>query len=169
MALPSILPARRRRGDLAPRRTDWGDMLSLKHDMNRMFEDFFSGFGRAPLANMEEQLSQFAPSIDVSETSDQIKINAELPGMEEKDVAVSLEEDHLLLSGERREETKSDDEKYYHRELSYGSFHRAIPLNAAIDAEKVEARFQNGVLKVTLPKAKEEQEKEGKKIEIKST
>lgn len=167
MRLPSILP-RRRRGDLSTRRTDWGDMRSLQDDMNRVFEDFFSSFGRFPLSNMEEELFQFAPRIDVSETSDHIKVHAELPGMKEDDISLSLEKDHLYLSGERREETKDDDERYYHRELSYGSFSRVIPLNAEVDADKADASFHNGVLKVTLPKIPNENERKAKKIPIES-
>jgi HSP20 family protein len=168
MALSDIVKSKKRRGDLVRRRSDWTDMTALQEEMNRMFDDFFSGFQITPFRRIEKRLSQFSPSIDVSETSKMIKVTAELPGMEEKDISVSLEDDYLLLTGEKKEEKKQEEEECYHREMSYGSFRRVIPLDAKVEADKVEANFKKGVLKITLPKLPGEKGKKGKKIEIKS-
>ena len=168
MALSNLLPARRGRGGLARRGTDWSDMTTLQREMNRMFDDFFSGFDLLPSRVSEEPLSRFAPNIDVKETPEKIKVTAELPGMDQKDISVSLEDDFLLITGERKEEKKEDEEEYFYREMSYGSFRRMIPLAAKVDADKVEAEFKKGVLEVTLPKLAEAESEKGKKIEIKS-
>jgi HSP20 family protein len=168
MALSDFLPARRGRGGLTKRGAGWSDMTSLQREMNRMFDDFFSGTDLSSFRMMEEPLSRFAPSVDVKETSKKIKVTAELPGMDEKDISVSLQDDCLLISGERKEEKKDEDEEYYHRELSYGSFRRMILLTAQVDAEKVEAKFNKGVLKITLPKIAGTESDKAKKIEIKT-
>jgi HSP20 family protein len=106
MALSNLLPSRRRRGALTRRGEDWPEMSSLKQEIDRVFDDFFSGFDLSPFREMDERLERFAPSIDVSETSKEIKVTAELPGMEEKDISISLEDDFLLIKGERKEEKK---------------------------------------------------------------
>ncbi|MDR9501871.1 MAG: Hsp20/alpha crystallin family protein [Desulfurivibrionaceae bacterium] len=144
-------------------------MTTLQQEMNRMFDDFFSGFDFLPSTVMEESLSRFAPNIDVKETPKEIKVMAELPGMDEKDISISLEDDFLLIKGERQEEKKEDDEEYFYREISSGSFRRMIPLTAKVDADKVEAEFKKGVLKVTLPKVAGAESEKAKKIEITRT
>ena len=94
-------------------------------------------------------------------------MKAELPGLEEKDVEVLLDNETLTIKGEKKEEKEDKGKGYYHVECSYGSFHRVIPLPAGIDQKKVQAQFKNGVLNITLPKAEEAKAK-GKKIPIKS-
>ncbi len=169
MALSRFLPARRGRGGtLTGRGAGWDDMTTLQREMNRMFNEFYSGLDLSPLGILEEQLSRFAPSIDVKETSKKIKVTAELPGMDEKDISVSLEDDFLVISGERKEEKKEEDEEYYHREMSYGSFRRVIPLDAKVDSDKVDAEFKKGVLKISLPKLPGAETEKTKKIEIKT-
>ncbi len=169
MALSDMLPAKRGRGrgGVGRRRGDRSEMTNLQREMNRMFDDFFTGFNLFP-SRIEESLSHFAPNIDVKETPKKIKVTAELPGMDQKDISVSLEDDFLLITGERKEEKKEDDEEYFYREMSYGSFRRMIPLAAKVDADKVEAEFKKGVLKVTLPKLAGAESEKGRKIEIKS-
>ena len=132
-----------------------------------MFDEFFHGVFPSPYRRMETRMAEFAPSIDVSETGKAIKVTAELPGLEEKDISVTLDEDYLILSGERKEEKKEEKEEYYHREMSYGSFERAIPLSAKVDADKAEASFKNGVLKISLPKIPGAAKEKGEKIKIK--
>jgi HSP20 family protein len=134
--------------------------------MNRLFNDMFDGWGLRPFSEMEERLAAYQPSIDVSETAKAIKVTAELPGMEEKDVSVTLDEDALTISGEKKEETKEEDEKSYARETTYGSFQRVIPLTSKVDMDNVSASFKRGVLKVNLPKVPGEEPTKGKKIEI---
>lgn len=169
MALSDLLPTRRRKTDLGTVGSSLASLSEFQREMNRMFDDYFGDFDLAPFAGMEERLARFAPSIDVSETPKKIKVTAELPGMEEKDISVTVEDDYLILSGEKKEEKEEeDDEKYYHREMSYGAFKRIIPFNASIDTDKVEAKFKKGVLKITLPKLPGSESDKGKKIEIKS-
>jgi HSP20 family protein len=168
MALSDFLPTKRGKGGLERRGAGWSDRTTLQREMNRMFDDFFSGMDISPFRMMEEPMSRFAPSIDIKETSGKIKITAELPGMDEKDISVSLQDDCLLISGERKEEKKDEGEEYYHRELSYGSFRRMIPLTAQVDADKVEAKFSKGVLKIILPKIAGAESDKIKKIEIRS-
>jgi HSP20 family protein len=167
MALSSMLPAGRGKGGLGRRGTDLTDMTAVQRQMNRMFDDFFGGFDFLPSKIMEESLSRFAPNIDVKETPKEIKVIAELPGMDEKDISLSLEDDFLLIKGVRQEEKKEDNEEYFYREMSYGSFRRMIPLATKVDADKVEAKFQKGVLTVTLPKLPGAESEKAKKIEIK--
>lgn len=147
---------------------DLANLTSLQQEMNRMFEEFFRGFGLAPFREMEERMTRFAPSIDVSETSKEIRVTAELPGMEEKDISVTLEDDFLILSGEKKEEKKEEKEEYYHREMSYGSFRRVIPLTTKVETDKVKATFKKGLLMITMPKVPGAEAGKGKKIEIKA-
>ena len=168
MAFSDLLPTRRRRSDLGRPSSALDSISSLQEEMNRMFDDFFHGVVPSTYRKMETRMAEFAPSIDVSETSKAIKVTAELPGMEEKDISVTIDEDYLVLSGERKEEKKEEKEEYYHREMSYGSFQRTIPLSAKVDTNKVEAVFKNGVLKINLPKLPGTEKGKGKKIKIKS-
>jgi HSP20 family protein len=88
----------------------------------------------------------------VSETDKEIKVSAELPGMDEKDIDVSLTRDSLTIKGEKKQETEDKGEDYYRMERSYGSFTRSIPLPIEVDTDKVQATFKKGVLEITLPK-----------------
>ncbi len=92
------------------------------------------------------------PAVDVSETDDAIMVAAELPGLSEKDFSVELSGNRLLLKGEKKGSREEKREGRYYSEMSYGSFYRAIPLPAEIDANRVEANYKHGVLHVTLPK-----------------
>jgi HSP20 family protein len=138
---------------------------SLFREIERTFDDFsrrsplagFAGFGDG--ATM--------PKIDVSEAKDAIEVTAELPGCNEEDVDVTLSEGVLTIRGEKKSERdETDKDKNWHVvERSYGSFSRSIPLPFTPDSAKVEAKFDNGVLRVKLPKPAEVASKE-KKIEI---
>ncbi|MEJ2720002.1 MAG: Hsp20/alpha crystallin family protein [bacterium] len=163
MALP--VKHRHRRGGLSRREDPWSGIASLQHEMNRLFDDIFDGGGVRPFPE-EDRLSTFQPSIDVSETAKSMKVTAELPGMRENDIDVILEDGELVISGEKTEETTDGNERRYRRETRYGSFQRVIPLTGEVDADKVTASFENGVLKVTLPKVPDREGKTGKKIEI---
>jgi HSP20 family protein len=104
MAFQDQLPSHRRRTELGRRSSALDPITSLQEEMNRLFDDLFLGAVPSAYRQMEKQMAEFAPSIDVSETGKAIKITAELPGMEEKDISLTLEEDHLILAGERKEE-----------------------------------------------------------------
>ena len=111
---------------------------------------------------LERYGGEFSPRIDVIEHDKEFIVKAELPGMEEKDIELKLSEDSLFIKGEK----KIEKEEYYYMERSYGSFTRTISLPSRIETGKVEAKFHNGILSITLPKTPESI-KETKKIPIK--
>ena len=148
----------------------WG---SFRGEMDRLFEKFARGFGLPSLRSMadfEPPWRSFifsAPPIDMNEDDKAYKISAELPGLEAKDVEVSVSGDRLVLKGEKRQEQEEKNKNYYHSERSYGSFQRSFELPASVDRDKIAADFSKGVLTITLPKTASMQ-KQQKKIEIKS-
>lgn len=118
----------------------------LHREINDLFDAYGHGFGlrgRWPAAS---------PRFEVSETDDEIRVKAELPGMDEKDVEVTLDENILTIRGERKEQREEKKRNYQVSEMSYGSFQRSFPLEAAVDREKATATFKHGVLTLTLPK-----------------
>lgn len=125
--------------------------------MNSMFEDFFEDAGLfAPDVFRHHGASgQVLPGFEVSEADDGIRVKAELPGMEQEDIDVLLDERMLTICGEKREEREDKDRKrnVYVSELSYGSFHRSIPLPDGINRDKVKATFKRGVLDLRLPRS----------------
>ncbi len=146
-----------------PVRYDRDNSLGLLcRDMDRLFDDFFSGFDIEPFG---KDYSSFNPDIEVSESDKDIKISAELPGLDEKDIDVSLTDDTLTISGEKKEEKESREKGYFMKERSYGSFTRSIPLYTDVEAEKIDAHFKKGVLTIKLPKSKKEIEAK-KKITV---
>jgi len=116
----------------------------------RQLDDLFQSFlGReaAPFTN-----GDWAPALDEIETPEEIIIKAELPGMDEKDISITLSGNHLMIQGEKKSE-KEEKEKHFHRvERSYGRFQRAVPLPASVDSEKISAEYKKGLLEVHLPK-----------------
>ncbi len=145
---------------------------ALKNEIDRLFEEFGSDFWRRPfrpLAAFERSWPKFtaAPAVDVAETDKSYEIAAELPGIDEKNIEVSLANGGIKIKGEKKEETEEKKKDYYVSERRYGSFERYFTLPEGVDANKIEASFKNGVLKVTLPKTSEAQ-KAAKKIEVKA-
>ena len=144
--------------------------------MDRLFDRFAGGFGFPSLRRMFDMepagrpASSFTfsvPAIDMSEDEKAYKISAELPGLDAKDVDVSVSGNMLVLKGEKRQEREEKDKNYYLSERAFGSFQRSFELPASIDRDKVAADFSKGVLTITLPKTPEAQ-KQQKKIEVKS-
>jgi HSP20 family protein len=128
-------------------------MADFRNEMNRLFEGFFSRplMGSSWLETGEP--GQWIPAIDLSESGAQIHVRAELPGIDPKDVDVSVSEDRLVISGEKKSSTEKTTDGWTHRESHYGSFSRAIPLPEAVDPAKVTARYDKGVLTVELTKS----------------
>ena len=132
-----------RRNEMEPRTSDvWG----LQSDINRLFDAFMSPIEHAEIRNA------MSPRLDVAETKDKYEIKAELPGMDEKDINLSLEDGLLTISGEKKTENEEKDKGYYLKECSYGSFSRAVRLPDNIADDKIAAKFKNGVLVVDMPK-----------------
>ncbi len=129
---------------------------AMRAEMDRVFDTFLgSGFGRFAAPSRSEWGEMLTPSIDVRETEGELVIEAELPGMDEKDVSVTLSNGVLTMKGEKKSERDEKKDDYHLMERSYGSFQRSFRLGDTVDPEKVTAAFEKGVLKVTLPKRPE--------------
>ena len=143
--------------------TDW---------MDRWFDNFFSrALSLAPYGSTQPQSGNrwagFVPAVNVIDNENEVRVTAELPGMDEKDIELSIHNGVLSLRGEKKAEYEENKEGYYRSERSYGTFHRSISLPEGVDPDKVEATFSKGVLNVTVPKLPEPQTGR-KKIAIKS-
>lgn len=140
--------------------------LSLHREVNRLFDDVFRDLGSSfPSLSRANAFGGGWPSIEISDTETEIKVTAEVPGLEEKDIEVLLDDGVLTLKGEKRSETEDKDKQFSER--FYGGFERRIPLGYEVKDDNVDARFQNGVLTVTLPKS-EKAQSQVKRIAIKS-
>ncbi len=154
-------------------------LAELRHRMDNLFDDFMHGWRMPSLRHDPWKLDPFAdfPSLsrihgdlidvkfDVSDTEGAIEISAELPGIEEKDVELTLSGGMLTIKGEKKAESEEKKKNYYSKERRFGSFTRSFRLPDSVDADKIEATFDKGVLEVTLPKRPEAKAK-AKKIAI---
>jgi HSP20 family protein len=144
-----------------------------RNEMDRLFDRFAAGFRMATwrgLFDIAPALSPFdvaAPAVDVTEDDNAYKIMAEMPGLEEKDIELSISGDMLTLKGEKRQEKEEKNKNRYLSERTYGSFQRCFSLPNSVARDKIRAELQNGVLAGTLPKKAEAQKPE-KKIEVKT-
>jgi HSP20 family protein len=123
--------------------------------MNRLFDMFHDSLGGPMPAG--SQHGPMMPSIDVSETDQEMRISADLPGVSEGDIDASLVDDILTIRGEKKLDKKDDKENYHVWDRSYGSFLRSLRLPYSVDTDKIRADFANGVLTVTLPKCKDKE------------
>ena len=149
MYWPTLRPFGRR-SEVATRGDD--PFTALRREMDRVFESF----GRDlewPSAGLPA--GAMAPSIDVTESDNELKIEAELPGVDEKDVEVTVTDNLLTIKGEKKAEKEEKKKNYHLVERSYGSFVRSVPLPFAAEPGKAKATFKNGVLSITLPKPPE--------------
>jgi HSP20 family protein len=131
-------------------------MVNIQDQMNRLFNDLFS---QSP-ERLEEGQTVWSPLVDISENENEVKVQAEIPGMKKDDVNITIQDNVLTIRGEKKQE-KVDKEKNYHRvERCYGTFQRSFTLPTAIQADGVKAKYDNGVLTVILPKAEEAKAKQ---------
>lgn len=144
---------------LIPRRQE-RQLTTLRREMDRLFDRFFEGW---PFRVAAEE-GVWEPSLDVSETAREILVKAEIPGMDPKDIDLSVRGNVLTLAGERKQEKEEKGENFHRVERTYGSFSRSVRLPVEVDPEKVSASYKDGVLKITLRKTKQAAEK---KIEVK--
>ena len=146
----SILPWRRR--DVDP-------PLAALHDaMNGVFDDFSRGWDIAPFRRgLLAEATTFIPRLEVSDDDKNVMVRAELPGLDEKDIDVSLTGNLLTLKGEKRSEKEEKKQNYYYKERSYGAFERAVDLPCEVDRERAQATFKKGVLCINLPKTPQAQ------------
>ena len=135
----------------------FGELSLFRGEMDRLWDRFFR---ERPLA--KTFFEEWAPSVDISETGDNLIVKAELPGLEAKDVNVSLSGDLLTIKGEKKKETEEKDEHHHYIERFSGSFERSFRLPVSVEADKVGAEFDKGVLHITLPKTQKTKNKEVK-------
>jgi HSP20 family protein len=129
----------------------------MREEMNRLFDSFFSGLPERRKGLLE---SEWAPSIDVAETDEDIVVTAELPGVKQEEVDITIADDVLTLKGEKKEEKEVKEKNYHRIERSYGSFQRSISLPTGTKADKAKATYKDGILSVTIPKAEEAKPKQ---------
>ena len=132
-------------------------LVAFQREVDRLFDDFWRGFDLPLFGRPERMGGTVSPKIDISEKDDEIVVTAELPGLDEKDLEVTLTDNVLSIRGEKKLEKEEKERGYTYTERSYGSFERRIPLDVEVLSDKVAAAFKNGVLTVTLPKSPEAQ------------
>lgn len=144
----SLIPWRNKKDntgqELAP-------FTALRHEMDRLFDSFL----RDPWGAWDWPFGAargWAPAIDVAESDQEVTVRAEVPGIDPKDLDISITGNQLVLAGEKKESSERKDKDFYHCESRYGSFRRAIPLPDVVDTQKVDASYANGVLTIRLAK-----------------
>ena len=162
MAIKDLIPRSWGRR-MTPIFDDPNPIAALQRQMNGLMEEFVSGFGFEP-----GTISAFNPRINVSEDKEKIYVSAELPGLSDKDVEVTLTKDSLSIRGEKREEFEEHEGRSrYRAERTYGCFQRTIPLHVEVEEDNIDAVFKDGVLNITLAKTRAAQE-QAKKIPIRN-
>lgn len=137
------------------------DMLNMQKEINRMFDRFFRGN-----LTEEESLvpSGWCPAVDIAEHDNEFVVKMELPGVGKEDVKITMQNDVLMIHGEKKQEKQSKGSNYHRVERSYGAFQRSFTLPATVKADKIDATFTDGILNIKLPKAEEAKPKQ---IEVK--
>ncbi len=128
----------------------WDPFTDLRTTMDRLFDEGFTRPRRLVPATTEHD-GRFP--VEISQTDDDIEVKASLPGLKPEEVEITVVDDVLTIKGEHREETEDKKREYHRREIRYGTFHRSFSLPVGVDADKAEATFENGVLRLRLPKA----------------
>ena len=152
-----------------------GMLTTLREEMDRVFDRLARGFSGVPSIRRaldwepefrwSSMLEVQIPAVDIAETDKAFRITAELPGMKKEDVDISVSQGRLTIKGEKREEREEKEKGYYLSERRYGTFQRSFQLPSQADADRIEAKFDNGVLTLTVPKSAEALKSE-KKIKI---
>lgn len=141
------------------------DLATLRERMNRLFEEAYTSRGE----EKDMVASTWNPSVDIYEKENELVLKAELPGIDENDIEIKIEDNTITLKGDRKFEKETKEENYHRIERSYGSFYRSFTLPRNIDQDKIRAESENGILKVTMPKKAELKPKKVKILKPKST
>lgn len=157
-----------------PAPTSWLPFESLRREVDRLFDDFGNGWlkplSRRPFnvaPSFGRQSDWKVPAVDIVENDGAFEVTAEVPGLDAKGLEVTLRNGNLVIKGQKQEETNEEAKDYHLHERHFGSFERAFALPDGVDADKIEASFDKGILKVTLPKTASAQKPE-KKITVKA-
>jgi HSP20 family protein len=132
------------------------ELERMRREMDRLWDSFFEERPR----RKAEEVGEWLPSLDVSETKNILVVKAELPGMDPKDIDISLSDGMLTIKGEKKQEKEEKEENYHLIERSYGTFARMVRLPKEVKRDKISASYKNGILKVILPKSEEAKKKE---------
>lgn len=157
---------------LSPRGEFEHPMARLHQEMDRLFDDAFRSFGAPSLFRESEPFSSetgavLRPRVDIREEEDSYRISVEVPGVKEEDLKLRMDGDNLIISGEKHQEDSSDEKGKVHRvERSYGSFQRVLTLPQDAQSEDISARFENGVLNISVPRDTSKEAIEGRTIPI---
>jgi len=127
------------------------DLITLREKMNRLFEDAFAARGE----EKDLMASTWTPSVDIYETENEVVLTAEVPGIEDKNIEIKIEDNTLSIKGERTLEKETKEENYHRIERAYGSFYRSFTIPHNVDQDKIQAEHESGVLKITMPKKPE--------------
>ncbi|HUL29510.1 MAG TPA: Hsp20/alpha crystallin family protein [Thermodesulfobacteriota bacterium] len=133
------------------------DVENVRSEMDRLLDTFL--FGVPQRRDFREE-AEWLPAVDVAETKDEILVNVEIPGMDPKEFEISFSEGTLTVKGEKKQEKEEKGENYHLTERRYGTFTRSILLPSEIQSEKIHASYQDGILKILLPKSEEAQKRE---------
>ena len=153
---------------LAPstRVLEWRPFESLRNQVDRLFRDFETGFLQSPFYRDVDNFWRrdlafpVTPAVDIVEKDNSFEITAELPGLDAKNIELSLADDVLTIKGEKKEEKEEKNGDRHISERRYGSFRRSVQLPSSIDAGKIEANYKSGILTIALPKSAEAQKKQ---------
>jgi HSP20 family protein len=152
MNMRDLIPWGRNQQTPSRYREEGDPFMTLHREMNRLFDDVFRGFDMAPFGSLSG-MGRIAswPTVEVIETDHEVRVSAELPGMDQNDVEVLMNDGVLTIRGEKKSEVEDKERAFSER--SYGRFERRLPLAWEVEEDKVNASFKNGVLTVTLPKS----------------
>nr|WP_313418623.1 Hsp20/alpha crystallin family protein [Brevundimonas diminuta] len=154
MQIKDLIPWARKDGAPDAKSSEDNPIATLQREMNHVFENFWNRVGQ-----FEWSWGSGEAKSDMVETDKAIEVSIELPGMEMKDIEVTVNDDMLTVKGEKKIERQEEKKGYYLSERSYGAIYRTIPLPPGVDGEKAQASFKNGVLTIKLPQAPEAQAK----------
>jgi HSP20 family protein len=166
MQIRDLPPWGNNKGSEIAKREKDHPVVSLQRDVNRIFLRI-SGNGSTSRWGVLGRWESGGPRTDIAETDSALEVSVELPGLDRKEVDVSLTDTALTIKGQKKSEREESKKGYHVSERSYGSFYRSIPLPSGVDTDKGSAEFKNGVLTVTLPKTQEALSRV-KKIEVKA-
>lgn len=156
MKIKDLIKKPRRNAPVSVAKSSDNPIIALREEFNRLFDQLMGDFHPRFLENLS---AVDFPKVDIKDKAKEIIVEAELPGMDQNDVHVRVDENLLTIYGEKRQEKEEEKSDYYLCERSYGSFHRVIVLPDEVEADKAQASYRRGILKIKLPKKPESQRK----------